>query len=102
MAGDSLIDNRSTSTLTFNDLIVGFEKLGLQNKPVIAHASMKAFGHIEGGADAMVTSLAYTTGAFIMPSHTYKTMVTPASGPANNAINYSRGQQWNRLAVPFE
>lgn len=88
--------------LTFNDLIVAFETLGLQNKPVIAHASMRSFGHIEGGADSIVTALMYTMGAFIMPSHTYKTMVTPASGPANNAVNYSRGQQWNRLAETYQ
>jgi aminoglycoside 3-N-acetyltransferase len=87
--------------LTFNDLIVALEPLGLQNKPVIAHASLKSFGFVEGGPDSVVTALIYTTGAFIMPSHTYKTMVTPASGPASNAINYSRGQQWNRLAEPY-
>jgi aminoglycoside 3-N-acetyltransferase len=88
--------------LTFNDVIVAFEPLVLQNKPVIAHASLHSFGHIEGGADSVVTALMYATGAFIMPAHTYKTMVTPASGPANNAINYSRGQQWNRLAECYQ
>jgi aminoglycoside 3-N-acetyltransferase len=87
--------------LTFNDLIVAFETLGLQKKPVIAHASLRSFGFIEGGADSVVTGLNHTLGAFIMPTHTYKTMVTPASGPANNAINYARGQQWNRLSEPF-
>jgi aminoglycoside 3-N-acetyltransferase len=87
--------------LTFNDLIVAFETLGLQKKPVIAHASLSAFGTIQGGADSVITSLSYATGSFIMPTHTYKTMVTPNSGPANNGINYSRGQQWNRLAEPF-
>lgn len=87
--------------LTFNDLIVAFETLGLQNKPVIVHASLRSFGHVEGGADSVVTGLTHATGAFIMPTHTYKTMITPASGPANNAINYSRGQQWNRLAEPY-
>jgi aminoglycoside 3-N-acetyltransferase len=87
--------------LTFNDLIVAFETLGLQKKPVIAHASMSSFGKIQGGADSVVTSLAYSTGSFIMPTHTYKAMVTPVSGPANNGINYMRGQQWNRLSEPF-
>jgi aminoglycoside 3-N-acetyltransferase len=87
--------------LTFNDLTAAFETLGLQNKPVIAHASLRSFGHVEGGADSVVTALMYTVGAIIMPSHTYKTMVTPASGPANNAVNYSRGQPWNRLAEPY-
>ena len=87
--------------LTFNDLIVAFETLGLQNKPVIAHASLRSFGQVQGGADSVVTALNHTTGAFIMPTHTYKTMVTPTSGPVDNAINYARGQQWNRLAEPF-
>ncbi len=88
--------------LTFNDLIVSFETLGLRNKPVIAHASLSSFGYVVGGGDSIITALEYTTGAFILPSHTYKTMFTPASGPANNATNYARGQQWNRLAEPFQ
>jgi aminoglycoside 3-N-acetyltransferase len=88
--------------LTFNDLVVAFESLHLNNKPVIVHASLSSFGHVVGGADAVVTGLEYAIGAFIMPSHTYKTMTTPASGPANNAINYMRGQQWNKLAEPFQ
>jgi aminoglycoside 3-N-acetyltransferase len=87
--------------LTFNDLILAFETLGLQKKPVIVHASLRSFGHVEGGADSVVTALNHTTGAFIMPTHTYKTMVTPVSGPANNAIDYGRGQQWNRLSEPY-
>lgn len=87
--------------LTFNDLFLAFETLGLQKKPVIAHASLRSFGHIEGGADTVITSLNHTVGALIMPTHTYKTMVTPVSGPSNNAIDYRRGQQWNRLSEPY-
>jgi aminoglycoside 3-N-acetyltransferase len=87
--------------LTFNDLIVGFESLGLQQKPVITHASLRSFGYLEGGPDSVITGLDHTVGSFIMPMHTYKTMVTPLSGPANNAIDYGRGQQWNRLAEPY-
>lgn len=95
------MENRLSTQLTFNELVVAFEQLNLQNKPVIVHASLSAFGRVEGGPDSVVTALGYATGAFIMPTHTYKTMVTPASGPANNAINYLRGQQWNRLAEPY-
>lgn len=87
--------------LTFNDLILAFETLGLQKKPVIAHASLRSFGFVEGGPDSVVTALEHTLGALIMPMHTYKTMVTPPSGPANNAVDYMRGQQWNRLAEPY-
>jgi len=87
--------------LNFNDLIVALEPLGLQKKVVIAHASLRAFGHIEGGADSLVTALLYNIESLMMPSHTYKTLFTPVSGPANNAVNYARAQQWNRLAEPF-
>lgn len=86
--------------LNFNDLIVSFEQLGLQDKPVIVHASLRAFGHVDGGPDAVVTALLYAFGGVMMPTHTYKTMVTPEGGPANNAINYSR-REWNRMAVPY-
>ncbi len=88
--------------LEYNDLILAFQELKLNDKAVIAHASLRAFGQVAGGADSMVTALMYTMGAIIMPTHTYKTMVTPVSGPANNAVNYSRAQQWNRLAEPFD
>jgi len=86
---------------TFNDLIIALETFNLQKKPVIVHTSLGSFGHIDGGGDSVVTSLMYTTGAFIMPTYTYKTMVTPVSGPANNAINYVQGQQWNKLAEAY-
>jgi aminoglycoside 3-N-acetyltransferase len=87
--------------LTFNDLLAAFETLGLQKKPVIAHASLRSFGFVEGGADSVVSAMEHTIGAFIMPTHTYKPMITPPSGPSNNAVNYARAQQWNRLAEPF-
>lgn len=88
--------------LTYNDLIIGLEKLGpFKDKPVIAHASLSSFGQIQGGADSIVTGLSYAAPVFIMPTFTYKTMVTPQSGPANNAVNYQMGQQWNKLAEVF-
>ncbi len=88
--------------LTYNDLIIGLEKLGpFRDKPVIAHASLSSFGQIQGGADSIVTGLSYAAPVFIMPTFTYKTMVTPQSGPANNAINYQMGQQWNKLAEHY-
>jgi len=86
----------------YNDLILAFQELKLNNKAVVAHASLRAFGQVTGGADSIATALMYSMGAVIMPTHTYKTMITPASGPANNAVNYSRAQAWNRLAEPFD
>lgn len=87
--------------LDYNELILALQELNLGSKPVIAHASLRSFGQVSGGADAIVTALLYVTGALIMPTHTYKTMVTPDSGPSNNGVNYARAKQWNRLAEPF-
>ena len=92
---------RSLTVLQYNDLILAFQELKIHDKVVVAHASLRAFGEVAGGPDAMVTALLYTMGSIIMPTHTYKTMTTPASGPANNAINYARAQQWNRLAEAY-
>ncbi len=86
--------------LNFNDLIVAFDRLGLQDKPVLAHASLRAFGKVDGAEDAVVTALIYSFAGVMMPTHTYKTMVTPEGGPTNNAMNYAR-REWNRMAVAY-
>jgi aminoglycoside 3-N-acetyltransferase len=79
-----------------------FSKLGLARRPVIVHASLKAFGHIQGGGDAVVRALVESTGGVIMPTFTYKTMVTPEVGPPGNAIKYGRDLDQNRLAEPYD
>jgi aminoglycoside 3-N-acetyltransferase len=79
-----------------------FSGLGLARRQVIAHASLKEFGHIQGGADTLVRALVESTGGVVMPTFTYKTMVTPEVGPANNALNYGRDLDHNRLAEPYD
>jgi aminoglycoside 3-N-acetyltransferase len=79
-----------------------FSGLGLTRRPVIVHASLKVFGHIQGGADTVVRALAESTGGVLMPTFTYKTMVTPEVGPANNALKYGRDLDHNRLAEPYD
>ena len=76
-------------------------KLGLRDRPVIAHASVKAFGHIHGGSEALASALIESSGGIIMPTFTYKTMVTPEIGPPNNGITYGGELNLNRMAEPF-
>jgi aminoglycoside 3-N-acetyltransferase len=87
--------------LSFDDLKTGLGKLGLKNNPVIAHASLKSFGMIEGGAQTLLRAVIDSVDALIMPAFTYKTMVTPASGPTNNGITYLVNENSNALAEPF-
>ena len=91
--------------LSYSDFKTGLNSLGLNNVPVIAHASLKAFGPIQGDGDTwlntVLMALLDTTGGLMMPTFTYKTMITPGVGPANNGIIYGRQVDLNRMAEPF-
>lgn len=63
--------------------------------------SLRSFGHVQGGADTLISALLPNVAALMMPTHTYVTMITPLVGPANNGIAYGRGQDQNRMAEPF-
>jgi aminoglycoside 3-N-acetyltransferase len=89
--------------LTFRDLITGLRKIELDPaRPVIAHASLSAFGRIQGGAETMLGAILATTNALVMPAFTYKTMVVPEVGPPDNGIDYGRSYATNRMAQIFD
>jgi len=88
--------------LTFRDFITSFRKLEIdRSRPIIAHASLSAFGEVHGGADTILGALLSSFDTFIMPTFTYKTMVTPELGPPDNAITYGSGVDTNKLAEIF-
>ena len=84
--------------LNYMSLSSAFASLDLYNVPVIAHASLHAFGYVEGGPETFLQTLLQSVGALMMPTHTYATMVTPTSGPINNGIVYGSAQDLNRMA----
>jgi aminoglycoside 3-N-acetyltransferase len=86
------------NNLSYRDLLKSFRKLGLGQAPVITHASLSAFGHVQGGADTMVGAMLATFSGVIMPTFTYKTMITPRVGPPDNGITYGSGSEANKLA----
>jgi aminoglycoside 3-N-acetyltransferase len=83
------------------ELTSAFQALGLQDKPVIAHASLKPFGFIQGGAEAVLEAMLASFASLIMPTHTYRTMIIPEVGPPNNGITYGSGGDRNQMAEPF-
>lgn len=87
--------------LGYYALVEAFAQLDLKEVPVLAHASLRSFGRIEGGADSLISALLPNVAALMMPAHTYATMITPLAGPANNGIVYGRRQDQNRMAEPF-
>jgi aminoglycoside 3-N-acetyltransferase len=88
-------------TIRLRDLLLGLRDLRLGDAPVVVHASLSAFGQVEDGANAVVSALATVFHTVIVPAFTYKTMVTPRSGPPNNGITYGSGGDHNRLAEFF-
>jgi len=87
--------------ISYSDLKLGLTKLGLTDRLVIAHASLKAFGPMEGGAETLLRILLASTRGVVMPTFTYKTMLTPEVGPPNNGLTYGRDQDSNKMAEPF-
>jgi aminoglycoside 3-N-acetyltransferase len=87
--------------LGYDELRAAFQELSLANRPVIAHASLKPFGYIHNGADTVVQALLDSVQSLIMPTFTYKTMITPEVGPADNGIQYGTERDLNKMAQPF-
>jgi aminoglycoside 3-N-acetyltransferase len=83
------------------DLLLGLRDLRLGNAPVIVHSSLKSFGQVEGDAQAVVSALIAVFPTVVVPTFTYKTMITPLTGPENNAITYGSGESQNRMAEFF-
>lgn len=89
-------------SLTFLDIYTSLRKLELdKSTPVIAHASLSAFGKVNGGAETVVGALVSTWDAVVMPAFTYRTMVIPEVGPLGNALDYGSGIYTNRAAQFF-
>ncbi len=85
--------------VTFRDLRSGFRELKLGKAPVIVHASLSAFGEVQGGAETVVGALLSRFESLITPTFTYRTMITPPVGPPDNGISYGRDQAANRRAL---
>src|SRR5689334_1660220 len=84
-----------------DDLKFAFSKLNLTDKPIIAHASLKPFGYIQGRAEAVLDAMLASFLSVIMPTFTYKTEIIPDVGPPNNGITYGSGHDTNKMAEPF-
>jgi aminoglycoside 3-N-acetyltransferase len=86
----------------FNELVTGFRKLDLDTtRPVIAHASLSAFGEVTGGADTLLGALLANFRSLVMPAFTYKTMLTPENGPPDNGLTYGSEKDRNLMSQFF-
>lgn len=88
--------------LTRHDLTAALRGLGIPpDRPVIAHASLSAFGEVERGAEGLIDAILSCCKGLVMPAFTYKTMLVPEDGPPGNGLLYGSGVYTNRMADPF-
>ncbi len=88
--------------LTFRELASGLRKLEVDpSKPVIIHASLSSFGEIRGGVDTLLGAILANFSSIMIPTFTYKTMLTPEAGPDDNGITYGTAYTQNRMAEFF-
>lgn len=86
----------------FRDFLTGLRYLEIEPaSPVIVHSSLSAFGDVQGGADTILGALMGLFHTVVMPTFTYRAMITPEIGPPDNGITYGSGRSTNRLADFF-
>ncbi|MBB5232844.1 AAC(3) family N-acetyltransferase [Deinococcus budaensis] len=66
------------------DLDEGLASLGLDgSRHVIVHASLRAFGQLDGGARTVVDTLAARAATVVAPAFTYSTLLRHATSPVH-------------------
>ncbi len=73
--------------LSLHDFKSALESLHLGSKPAIAHASLRSIRpHYRAAQQTVLKALLITVSGLMMPTFTYKTMITPEIGPPNNGL----------------
>jgi aminoglycoside N3'-acetyltransferase len=66
-------DTKSSHTVRKEDIKKGLTRLGLKKADAVGvHSSLSSFGHVEGGADAVIDALIETVGEegnIVMSTH---------------------------------
>ena len=83
----------------YREIASGLRQLGLDPAaPVIVHASLSAFGEVRGGTGTLLGALLASQRSVMMPAFTYKTMLVPEDGPADNGLDYGQARGQNLQA----
>jgi aminoglycoside 3-N-acetyltransferase len=64
-------------TVTRAEIAAAVEDLGLAGRPLCVHSSLKSFGHVTGGADAVVDGLLDAGATVLVPASTFRWCMAP-------------------------
>ncbi|MFC6617342.1 AAC(3) family N-acetyltransferase [Deinococcus radiophilus] len=86
---------RNKSAVGAPDLQAGLAELGLDGtQHVLAHASLRSFGRLEGGSRTLVDTLQRCTATLAAPAFTYSTMLYRPTDPVH--ARYHRDRRVSR------
>lgn len=67
----------------------GVETAGLSGKPVCLHSSLRSFGYVEGGAQAVINAFLSCGCTLLAPAFRYDTEIAPFTAPQRNGWEYA-------------
>lgn len=88
--------------VSYREMVRGLRSLNISSTtPVLVHSSLRAFGHVLGGAPTAAGALLEIFDSVMVPTFTYKTLIVPETGPPDNAIRYGEHTDRNKMAEFF-
>lgn len=85
--------------ISYREIATAFVNLQIpHDSPVMVHGSLSSFGEVKGGAETILGALCTMSHQVMFPSFTYKTMVIPKDGPADNGMTYGSSADLNLMA----
>lgn len=82
-----ILCNMTVFGYILNDIYTAVSQMGLAEQPLCVHASLRSFGHVQGGAQTVVEGLLQQGCTVMVPTHSYSTYHIPT--PENGTIDPS-------------
>lgn len=80
---------RRMADVQTSDIEAAARELGLADRPVCVHSSLRSFGHVEGGAQSVVDGLLSAGGTVLVPTFSWQAFALPPPDdlrPARNGM----------------
>src|SRR5256885_4835597 len=80
-------------------------QLGLSDQRVVVHSSLRSFGHVEGGAETVISALQSVCRTVLMPGFqcaANKVLPPPEQRPQQNGCDYAVHFNLSQPPEPFD